>query len=297
MKKIILILVFSAVIILPQSAGSTGMSFLKQGFGARNIAMGDAGSIISNDVTALFYNPSKLADNQNAELIFMHNEWIQDLRSEVLGAKFSLFNISFAVGLNVTSISDIEIRKTAGEPLAKFDANFFYGSLSGGFNITDNISAGATAKYLYEGLLNDEANGLAFDFGITYKTPVEGLSAGASIRNLGSMDKLRDEETKLPSEVRAGPVYSFLIQDNFQITAAAEFQKYLLTDDIHLNIGAEVFYKNIIALRGGYQSNYKSRSFTGGVGLNWGSLSFDYAFLPFSLGLGNANLFSVKLVF
>lgn len=58
MKKIILLFVISSVAVFSQSAGKTGLSFLKYGFGARNIAMGDAGTALSNDLTGLFYNPA-----------------------------------------------------------------------------------------------------------------------------------------------------------------------------------------------------------------------------------------------
>src|SRR5690606_35519332 len=168
MKKILLIFLFSAAFILPQSAGNTGLSFLKYGFGARNISMGDAGTALSNDLTALFYNPAKLALTERSEVLFMHNEWIQDVRSEVIGAKTTTWGLPFALGFNVTSVDGIEFREIPGEPVTTFDANYFFGSLSTGFFVTDEISLGASIKYLYEGLLNDEASGFGFDFGINY---------------------------------------------------------------------------------------------------------------------------------
>ena len=47
MKKIFILLLVSSSVLLAQSAGNTGLSFLKFGFGARNIAMGDAGASAS----------------------------------------------------------------------------------------------------------------------------------------------------------------------------------------------------------------------------------------------------------
>jgi hypothetical protein len=297
-KKILAIALISFTFVNAQSAGSTGLSFLKFGFGARNIAMGDAGTSASNDLTALFYNPAKLNLNSDNEILVMHNEWIQNVRSEVLGAKTNIFGLPFAFGFNVTSVSDIQLRTKAGEPESLFDANYFYGSISTGFEVYENISTGITAKYLYEGLLSDEATGYGFDFGLFYKSDIEGLSISGVVKNLGSMNKLRSEETKLPSEIRTGPAYNFNLGENkFDALVAGEFQKYLDTDDIHFNLGAEVLYDNLLALRGGYQTGFESKGFTAGLGLMWGSLKFDYAFLPFSLGLGSANLFSVQIKF
>lgn len=298
MKKILLIFLFSAAFILPQSAGNTGLSFLKYGFGARNISMGDAGTALSNDLTALFYNPAKLALTERSEVLFMHNEWIQDVRSEVIGAKTTIWGLPFALGFNVTSVDGIEFREIPGEPVTTFDANYFFGSLSTGFFVTDEISMGASIKYLYEGLLNDEASGFGFDFGVNYLLPYKGLTASAVLKNIGSMNELRDESTKLPAEVRIGTAYTYSLEDaKFDFTGGVEFQKYLDTEDNHLNFGGEILYNKLIAARAGYQSGYESRGFTAGVGLMWGNLKFDYAFLPFSLGLGNANLFSLQFKF
>ncbi len=112
------------------------------------------------------------------------------------------------------------------------------------------------------------------------------------------MSELNNEKTKLPSEFRIGSAYDYDLGENkFDIITVLELQKYLETDDIHLNIGGEIFYDKLVALRVGYQTGYESRGFTGGLGLRWGNLGFDYAFLPFQLGLGSANLFSVQFKF
>lgn len=293
--SVISILVLN-VLVNAQSAGSTGLSFLKFGYGARNIAMGDAGTALSNDLTGLFYNPAKLAMTDKSEVLFMHNEWIQDVSSEVVGVKTELWDIPFAVGINVTSVKNIQYRSIASlEPETNFDANYFFGSLSTGFFVTDEISFGATLKYLYEGLLNDEANGLGIDLGLNYLLTVKGLTASAVVKNIGSMNALRNEQTKLPTELRLGSAYTYSFENaKFDFTAGAEFQKYLSADETHFNFGGEALYNKLFAARMGYQTGYESRGFTAGIGLMWGNLKFDYAFLPFSFGLGNANLFSLQ---
>ena len=298
MKKILSLIILASTISLAQSAGSSGLSFLKFGYGARNIAMGDAGASASNDLSALFYNPSRLVSTEMNEVLFMHNEWIQDIRSEVGGIKWNMFNIPWAVGFNVTTVDDIEVRERPGEPISKFNANYFFGSLSSGFNVIDHLDFGLTFKYLYEGLLNDESTGYGFDFGLNYATPIEGLTASTVIRNIGAMNELKVEKTKLPTEFRLGGSYNFGYESSkTNFVVVAELQKYLDTDDTHVIGGIEGVYSQTFALRVGYQSGYEARSFTGGIGIMWGSLRFDYAYMPFSLGLGNANLFSIQFKF
>lgn len=298
MKKFLLIFIFASTLVFAQSAGNTGLSFLKFGFGARNIAMGDAGASASNDLSALYYNPSRLALLENNEVFIMHSSWIQDVNSELFGIKWNLFGLPWAIGLNYTSISDIEIRTRPGEPDAKFNANYFFGSLSTGFYVWDKLSFGTTIKYLYEGLLSDESIGWGFDFGLNYETPFKGLSLSTVIKNIGSMNALRNKETQLPTDFRLGSAYKFGVESaKLDFVAVAEFQKYLDTEDIHFNLGGDIIYDQIFALRIGYQSGYEAKSFSGGIGLMWGSLRFDYTYMPFSLDLGNANLFSLQFKF
>jgi hypothetical protein len=298
MKKFLLIFILTSYYICAQSAGNTGLSFLKFGFGARNIAMGDAGASASNDLSALYYNPSKLALIEKNEVLIMHSSWIQDVNSELFGIKWNMFGLPWAIGLNYTSISDIEIRTRSGESDSKFDANYFFSSLSTGFYVWDKLSFGTTIRYLYEGLLSDEANGWGFDFGLNYETPFKGLSVSTVIKNMGSMNALRNHETKLPTDFRLGSAYNFGVESaKLDFIAVAEFQKYLDTDDIHFNLGGDIVYDQIIALRIGYQSGYETKNYTGGIGLMWGSLRFDYTYMPFSLDLGNANLFSLQFKF
>ncbi|MCU7500445.1 MAG: PorV/PorQ family protein [Ignavibacteria bacterium] len=298
MKKTILVFLLFSTYISAQTAGKSGLSFLKLGFGARNVAMGDLGVVNSTDVTALNYNPAMLSGFSSPEILFTHNQWIEDTRSEYLGVSFKLLGLPWAVGVNTTTISDIEVRTRPGEAEGKFNANYFAGSLSTGFGITSHISVGATVKYLYEGLLSDESNGLGFDLGMFYESPVEGLNFGAAFRNLGSMNGLRTEATKLPSDFRFGALYSDLLNElNSSFTLGAEVQKYLVAKDTHVNFGGELLYDDMIALRAGYQTGFESKGFTAGLGLKWYNLSFDYAYTPFLLNLGSSHTISLKFKF
>ncbi|MGE5399382.1 MAG: PorV/PorQ family protein [Ignavibacteriales bacterium] len=298
MKKLIFLILVTASIVSAQTAGKSGLSFLKMGFGARNVAMGDLGVVNSGDVTALNYNPAIFADYSSPEILFTHNQWIQDTRSEYLGVSFKLFGLPMAAGINTTTISDIEVRTLPGEAEGKFSANYFSGSLSTGFNVVDFLSVGFTAKFLYEGLLSDESNGLGFDIGALYRSPIEGVNIGAAIRNLGSMNELRNDPTKLPTDLRIGASYENILNSiNSKVTFGAEVQKYLVADDLHINLGGEFFYDDMIALRAGYQTGFESKGITAGMGLKWYNLSFDYAFTPFLLDLGTSHTISIKFKF
>ena len=297
MKKLLFVLLIT-VSVFAQTAGKSGLSFLKVGFNARNIAMGDFGVATANDVSALYYNPALLADYTSSQLTFTHNQWIQDVSSEMIGASFPLFGLPFAVGVNTTSISDFEVHTRPGDPESYFDVHYFYGSLSTGFYVTDNISAGLTMKYLYENIFSDDASGMGFDFGLRYRDIIDGLDLAASYSNVGSMNSLRSEETKLPADLRIGAAYYFPVEQiQSNVTVTGGVQKYTDTDDTHIHFGVEIFYDNIIAIRGGYMSGYDSKDLTVGLGVLWNSINFDYAFVPFEYGLGNSHIISLMYTF
>ena len=299
MKKIFVIILLSVATLFAQSAGNSGLSFLKNGFGARNIAMGDLGVVGVNDLTALNYNPALLSEYRAPQVMLTHNQSIQDLSTQLVGASFSLWGIPFAAGVNNTSVNDLEIRTVASdEPQSYFNAHYMFGSLSTGFEIYENLSFGVTTKYVYENLFSDEAAGWAFDFGLSYFDIIEGLDIGASYRNIGSLDELRNEATKLPVDLRIGLAYGLdFTSINSEVNVIGGVQKYTETDDTHIHAGGEVFYDNIIAMRLGYMTGYEAKGFTAGLGLYWEGLNFDYAFTPYSYGLGSAHTISLMYSF
>jgi len=156
MKKIICVFLL-ATSLFGQSAGNSGLAFLKFGFGARNVALSDLGVVGTNDLTALNYNPADLAAEKNNQLLFTHNSLFTDLSAEMFGASFNLWGLPLALGINTTNISDIEVRTTPGPAEATFSAHYFNGSISTAHEIAGNLYAGVTFKYLYENMYSDDA--------------------------------------------------------------------------------------------------------------------------------------------
>mgnify|MGYP000923632935 CR=1 FL=1 len=299
MKKILVIVLLCASTLIGQTAGNTGVSFLKNGFGARNIAMSDLGVVGVNDLTALNYNPALLSNYQSPQIMLTHIQSIQDMSTQLVGASFSLYGIPFAIGVNNTSVKGFEVRTAAlDEPQSTFDVHYMFGSLSTGFNIYQNISFGVTAKYIYENIFSDESSGFAFDFGLSYKDIIDGLDVGASLKNIGTLSELREVATTLPKDFRLGLAYSVDVEKiNSLVSIIGGVQKYLDTDDIHIHTGAEALYNNIVAIRLGYMTGYESKGITAGLGVNWNNLNFDYAFTPYSFGLGSAHTISLMYSF
>jgi hypothetical protein len=299
MKRIFLI-IFSLFFITQISftqndgSGSTGFSFLKLGADARSISMGEAYSSISEDATAFIYNPARLNSGVKNNVMLMHNSSAQDLTTDFIAGKFTIDKFAFGVGIFTTAVSDIEIRTQPGEPIAKFDARNLSGGISIAYQIASNLSIGTTAKFLYEKIYIDDASGLAFDMGVNYSK--DNYSLSYMVANIGSVNELRNESTKLPTLTRFGGSYKFS-KDVFDVTLAAEGFKVLNGGKFHIHSGAEGGYKDFLFLRAGYQSGYENKSFTTGLGFKYKGIRIDYALVPHASEFGTSNAFSLGLNF
>src|SRR4030067_1016458 len=73
-----------------QRAGISTAQFLKIGVGGRASALGDAFVAISNDASALYWNPAGLVQFQDNQVMFSHNSWVVDINHEFLGVVYHL---------------------------------------------------------------------------------------------------------------------------------------------------------------------------------------------------------------
>jgi len=280
-------------------AGGSGMAFLKLGVSARSNAMADAMTAHVTGSGAPFANPAGLAAPAPAalrsELQFMHREWIQDARMQFLGAGLQLGDEdALGFGLYTASVSGIEVRNRPGTPEATFDARSLVVAASYARRVDEDLSLGATVKVLYEKMLVDDAFGWGVDLGAQYRTPWEGVRAGAVLANLGSMSTLRNESSTLPASFRAGLAYdgdAGAISSAF--TLAADGVYVFPSSMFFASLGGELRILRTVAVRAGYLFGETSRGFSAGIGLTWNFVGFDYAYAPLSNDLGNTHTVSV----
>jgi hypothetical protein len=286
--------------ILFAQAGKSGMAFLKLGVSGRGVSMADAMAGSVDGAAATYYNPAGLVPptgSSGTQLMFMHKVWIQDTRMEFLGGSGPLSeNDALGISLTSTTVSDIEIRTRPGAAEGIFTARNFAAGASYARRISDNVRLGVTAKFLYEKILIDEASGFAFDIGTQFATPIENLTVGAVVANLGKLNALETDPTVLPSLARIGPAYTFALSDDiYRFQLAADLLHIFPEGKSYINAGMEVNFNRIASGRAGYQFGSKGRGFTAGVGLAYGIFALDYAYAPLSSDLGNTHTIALAL--
>ena len=295
LKSLFLFLAFTTSTVLSQGT-STGSTQLKIPLDARSAALGEANIADAGQLSSWLINPANLYSQGNLTLSLTHAQWIQDIQGEFLSLQIPTSSGTIGMGVSTNSVPGIEIRDIPGPALGTFDARFATLQLGYAASPIENVSFGVSAKYLYQKLYADDATGFGVDLGLLYHAPIAGLQAGVAVTNAGSLEQFRKERSDLPTFFRAGLAYAFTI-DDFGLLGNAGFANNIQQSETHVLGSLETTYKNIVSLRLGYASGYDSRGLTAGLGLRYENLQFNYAFVPFSLGLGDAHLFTLAFQF
>jgi hypothetical protein len=300
MKQTITLILLLLILLIQFSVaqpGKTGLSFLKLGVGSRALAMGEAYTAIASDPTAIHFNPAALSLSKSPQILLMHRQWIQDVKTEYISAKTSLNQFSFGIAVNATSVDNIELRTTPGLPIGTFSAR--NAAIGGGisYDFDTTLSFGLAVNYLYEKLYVEEAQGLGVNFGALYLSPWN-VRFGFAVNNIGSMNELKYEASKIPTQIRFGAGYEMPLESiDASLLTATDIVSSSVENKSHVNFGIEFIYSKTFAARLGYQTGYEAKSISAGVGVMYGMARFDYAFVPFKYELGSTHTFTVGVEF
>lgn len=287
-----------SLLLLPtfvRAQGSTsGDSYLKFLYPARVLSLGTATVADPLNSTSSFLNPASLTASKSLDVMFSQLQWIQDVQTQILNTSFPFVTGTLSVTLSNTGVGNIEVRDVPGPPIGTFDAHFSTIQLGYALPITEGLSVGASGKYLYDKLYTDDASGYGIDLGALYALPVEGMTLGVSVTNLGSVASFRTQKTDLPSQANAGLDYRFTGND-FEFAGDFALSRDIRESLTSAHFGAEATYNKLLSLRLGYLTGYDIRGFSAGLGVRYSLIHLDYAFVPFSQGFGDAHIITIGI--
>jgi len=144
---------------LALAAGEAGFAFLKLGVGARPMGMGSAYVALADDPTAVYWNPAGLANAEGAQVVVMHNEWIQDFRQEFAAVSGSLGPGAFGFGLSGFYTSEFEGRDDVGTLTRHFGFNDLAVTGAYAYRFAPQAAGGVAVKFIRE--MIDQENATA----------------------------------------------------------------------------------------------------------------------------------------
>lgn len=311
MKKIVIqvlvlamLLVFFSVrsFAINSKVGTTAYPFLKIDVSARSTAMGGAFVGLSDDESALYFNPAGLIQIEQKSFFTTYNNYLADIQSGFLGYVHPHSeNTRLGVSIYYFNYGSFTQTDSLGKVLGTFGAADFALAISFVRSINSQISFGTTGKFIYEKIESFSSDALALDFGILHISKDTRTRFGLMGQNLGVQLKgfTKSHKDDLPIVVKVGMSHQMReLPLTVVLDAAKPFD-----NDIFFNLGGELTALKPLYLRVGWSSfgkNFKTNSdkddlagFAGGFGVTWKTYRFDYAYSSYA-DLGGVHKISIS---
>lgn len=231
---------------------TTAVPFLQISPDSRAGGMGDLGVATSPDANSIHWNPAKLGFvKKNVSIAASYTPWLRNLVPDISLAYLSgykrLDRYSVIGGsLRYFSLGDIQFTDQFGNATQQFNPNEFALDVAFSRKLTDRLSGGIAARYIYSNLTGGQTvqgassragQAFAMDVSAYYQNDDaqilgnDGTFAfGAAITNIGN--KMSYTETTkrdfIPINLRLGPRFTVNLDDYNTITWSVEVNKLLV---------------------------------------------------------------------
>ncbi|WP_412068387.1 PorV/PorQ family protein [Rubrivirga sp. IMCC43871] len=295
----------------------SGMKFLSVSADPRAAGLGGAATALSTGAEALFYNPAGLSRSNASTGVFLgQTNFIADITYNHGAVSFRPAGGRFGVlGVSLMAVDYGELQETVFDgsteagyrDLGTFSPTAFAVGLGYARTVTDRFSVGGQVKMVTEdfgavpvsatdegGLTREDVSEtvLAYDFGVMYDTPFQGLAFAVSARNFSQQAAFGEGEGfQLPLTLQIGAAFDTRALTGFDpsvhrlVFAVDAEDPYDATSQIEA--GGEYTFANTFSLRGGYvfPSDLQSFSLGAGIRQRLGGVGFgaDYSYSAYDV--------------
>ncbi|GEM_PF-633003 len=302
-NNLLFVILFSALLIL--IAPNNGLlandysygveSIFSYGASARAMGMGGAFVGISDDASAVYYNPAGISQLEKIELSGLHISLWEGVNYDCLDFVFPTLDYgSFGLGIMRVGVGDIPRRDEYNIRWGSFVFHQEQYFLTYAHHITQYLSVGASGKVSSQTIDSYNASDFSSDLGILFKIPGHReLTIGLNIQNLYSSGLKLDLETeKEPLNIKAGLGYEILFGGyNNRIRLAVDVDK-TEQKEANMHFGMETDFGGNFFVRSGYDAG----DIVFGAGLSYRFVKLDYAFIS-SEGIGDVHRFTLSFRF
>ncbi len=266
----------------------TGAPFLRVSPDARAGALGDMGAATSADAFSQYWNPAKYAFSKSySGVALSYTPYMSGITDDVflLNASFYTFlgqeeRSTLSASLYYFNIGEIDLTELVGTQIVNTGIakpNEFAFDVSYGLRLSDTYSMAVTGRFIRSDLFNNiddgtvqPANTFAVDVSGFYQTPRHSFSnfegrarAGFNISNIGpKLDYSNNEDNAayLPTNLRIGAGYDFILDDYNTVAVTLEANKLLVPTPQYAvdSTGAEVPGSRYIPNKGVVEGMFSS---------------------------------------
>jgi hypothetical protein len=284
-------------------AGTAGLQSLKLTVGARDAALADAMTSLTNDATAVFVNPGGVAYVEQTQVALSHTSWLAGSRNDAAVVAVPVMGFVVAASIVRFAIEEFE-ETTVRQPMGTgrmVSAGDFVVGLAAARRFTDKLTIGLQFKYVRESLDNDSFNNILFDVGTIYFTGFHNLRLGFSLQHYGPDMKIISEKFRSPLLFRVGAGEEVTFGEAHRVITAVDLV-HPTDGDEWVNWGVEYEIMKLVSLRGGYRFNVERGKLSFGVGVRPPEvasivLGLDYAYSKFDESFGAVHQLTLKAGF
>ena len=260
---------------------STGMPIIMISPDAISSGMGDVGVASTPDAYSAHWNNAKFAFiDGSAGAYTTYTPWLRKLNVGDMNlfylAGYYRINPRSTAALSLTyfTLGDIDNTDVEGNKIQTLHPNEFAVDATYALKLNDDLSLGATGRYMRSDLTNGQtisdgsgntpthpANSLAADIGLYFQQTIDksqDYALGLFISNLGAKLSYSDDDNDkefLPSNLRIGGRYTNKIDDYNKISLMLDLNKLLVpTPPLRNDTAAWPAYNNMGVIEGVFNS-------------------------------------------
>jgi hypothetical protein len=312
---------------------------------ARAGGMGDMGVATSADAFSLFHNAAKMTfSNRQIKTGITYSPWLRNLTDDIFIGSASYMNrysenAAWGADFKYFSLGQIDLTDSNGNPNGTINPNELAVTGSYALKLSETFSMGVGLKYIRsnlaftgtQGSSLQPINSFAVDISGYYQSLEENYGdfngryrLGFNFANVGpKVSYTPGEEDFIPTNLKIGGGFDFILDDYNTISTNVEFTKLLVPTpqpdgseqdqgwvegifssfgdapggfseelkEFTYALGAEYLYNNAFALRGGYfhesQDKGNRQYFTIGGGFKTNAMNIDLSYLVNSSDVNN----------
>jgi len=275
--------------------GSTIGTFLRIEPGARGAALGNAGSALADGIDAVYYNVAALGMLERPAVQYSHNMWFADIGHDYAAAALPLGGVgNFCLSVTSLGSGEIDVR-TVEQPLGtgeRYTVSNVALGLAYARRITSRFAAGLQFNYVTERIWTASDKMVTINLGTIYRLSEGGAQLGFSLANLGTRARYTGRGLSIQYDPDSGSYGNnsslpaeqstdrFPLPGLFRLGLSVPWRtgddsRFLfLVEGLHpndnsesMNLGVEWTLRELLALRGGYQTLFQE---DGELGLTLG---------------------------